>query len=111
MTKMCIKSAPYWHLKKRLLEGAKFAPNLMKTFPNLHHCRNLMQIRCRKGAGTKMHKCFVGLLGCILFCWYFLFIFSQEAKTLTQNEAKKNLKPTVSHKKFGGIYNNCAILT
>ena len=26
----------------------------------LHHCRKLMQIRCQKGVGTIMHKCFVG---------------------------------------------------
>ena len=31
-----------------------------KEVTNLHHCRKLMQIRCHKGAGTKMHKCLVG---------------------------------------------------
>ena len=43
------------------------APNLMQIFPNctikvdnLHHCRKFMQIRCQKGASTKMHKCLVG---------------------------------------------------
>ena len=39
--------------------NAKLATNLCKSFPkvhNLHDCRKLMQIRCQKGAGTKMHK-------------------------------------------------------
>ena len=42
---------------------AKLASNLMQICPkqhhNLHHFRKLMQIRCQKGAGTKIHKCLV----------------------------------------------------
>ena len=34
------------------------APNLMY---NLDYCKKIMQIRCQKGSGTKMHKCLVGL--------------------------------------------------
>ena len=42
---------------------AKFKPNVMHICPKkhkiifLHSCRNLVQIKCHKGAGTKMHKC------------------------------------------------------
>ena len=39
------------------MQFTKIAQNLMH---NLHHCRNLIQIRYQKGFGTKMHKCLVG---------------------------------------------------
>ena len=45
----------------------QIAPNLMqislsstKKVHDLHHCRKLMQIRCKKVAGTKMLKCLIG---------------------------------------------------
>ena len=44
---------------------AKFAPNLLQIFPNWtkksakYTLLQLMQIKCQKGAGTKMHKCWV----------------------------------------------------
>ena len=43
-------------------KNAKFALNITFFFPlhYLHHCRELVQLRCHKGAGTKMHKCLVG---------------------------------------------------
>ena len=28
----------------------------MQISPKYHHCKTLVQIRCHKGAGTKMHK-------------------------------------------------------
>ena len=34
----------------------KFVPNSTKKVHNLHHGRKLMQIRCHKGADTKMHN-------------------------------------------------------
>ena len=38
----------------------QIGPISNKKVENLHHCRKSMQIRCQKGAGTKMHKCLVG---------------------------------------------------
>ena len=35
----------------------KFVPNISRKAHNLQLCRKFMYIRCRKGAGTKMHKC------------------------------------------------------
>ena len=52
----------------------KLDPSLMLICPKYHqkmhilpYCRKLMQIRCQKGAGTKMHKCLDGPLSKIRF--------------------------------------------
>ena len=37
----------------------KFVPNSTKKVHNLHHRREFMKIRCQKGAGTEIHKCYV----------------------------------------------------
>ena len=34
--------------------------NSTEKFHNMHNCRKFMQIRCQKGAGTKVLKCLVG---------------------------------------------------
>ena len=31
----------------------------MQIGPKKHHCNKLVQIRCQKGACTKMHKCLI----------------------------------------------------
>ena len=36
----------------------------------LHHCRKLEPIRCHKGAGTKMHKCLIGMAFCFGMDFY-----------------------------------------
>ena len=48
----------------------KFVPKRTKNMHNLHHSRKLIQIRCQKGADTKMHKCLVGSISnlLLLFC-------------------------------------------
>ena len=58
----------------------KLTPNLMQIYSeyhkkmhNLHHCRKLMQIRCRKGDCTKTHNVQLGS-HCIRFLLQF-FIF------------------------------------
>ena len=47
-------------------KSTKFNANLSKKAQNLmqilYHCRKLMQIRCKKGAGSKLHKCLVAIL-------------------------------------------------
>ena len=43
--------------------------SLCKIPPKIqHHCGKLMQIRCQRGAGTKMHKCLVGNKPCFERC-------------------------------------------
>ena len=39
----------------------KFVPDGTNLMQILHHCRKFMQIRRQKGAGTKTHKCLVGM--------------------------------------------------
>ena len=38
-----------------------FSPKYQKVY-DMHHCSKEMQIRCKKSAGTKMHKCLVTIL-------------------------------------------------
>ena len=39
---------------------AKFIPNTSKKVSILYHSKKIVQISCKKGTGTKMHKCLVG---------------------------------------------------
>ena len=62
------------------IESAVSASNLMQI---LQHCRKLMEIRCQKGAGTKLQKCLVVLEkweggGALKLCpfWNFLVKFN-----------------------------------
>ena len=41
---------------------AKFVPNSIQKGHSLRQCRKLVHMRCLKSAGTKMHKCLVGIL-------------------------------------------------
>ena len=48
-------AVPAWLFEKF---WCQISTNLMHY---LHHCRKFMQIRCQKGAGTKMYKCLVDI--------------------------------------------------
>ena len=58
---------PKQHLQKELFQhicfeyDAKFAPNIIQICPKQHQRRKQAQ----KSAGTKMHKCLVGILLCM----------------------------------------------
>ena len=80
----------FWCSVLMITKGVTNSIKSTKKEQNLHNCRKLIQIRCQKGAGTKMHKCLVGFNGFLSNCLYSRnlsrVIFSSKIKRLATSD-------------------------